>query len=156
MADAIDHQIKRLDHLQGIIQRLAGNSFLIKGWTVTLVTAILGFALKDPDKTAPLAYMAFAPIILFWGLDGYYLAIERLIRHLYNDGADALRNAAYSSTAHTLPMPSIRPLPPTFADWKDATFARATWTIYVLLAICAGAVGVGLFMRVAKTFSITT
>ena len=36
MADAIDQQLKRLDHLQGIAQRLAGNSFLVKGWAVTL------------------------------------------------------------------------------------------------------------------------
>jgi hypothetical protein len=107
MADAIDHHLERLDHLQSIVQRLAGNSFLIKGWAVTLVSAILGFALKDAGATAQLAYLALVPILLFWGLDGYYLAAERQIRDLYNDGAAALHAVSSSSTAPALPDPRL-------------------------------------------------
>src|SRR5580704_9020987 len=92
MPDVNDQQLKRLDHLQGIVQRLGGNSFLIKGWTLTLVSAVLGFALKDPATTAPLGYLALMPIILLWGLDAYYLAIERRVVSLYNNGATALSN----------------------------------------------------------------
>jgi hypothetical protein len=36
-----------LDHAQSIIERLAGNSFSIKGWAVTFVSVFLGFGVKD-------------------------------------------------------------------------------------------------------------
>jgi hypothetical protein len=150
MADAIDHHLERLDHLQGIVQRLAGNSFLIKGWTVTLVSAILGFALKDGGATAQLAYLALVPILLFWGLDGYYLAAERQVRDLYNDGAAALNAVSSSSTAPALPDPRIRPAPVGYHRWLSASSTAATVLLYLLLAFCALAVASGAFGRAAK------
>jgi hypothetical protein len=72
---------KHLDLLQGVISRLAGNAFLIKGWSVTLVTALLGLAVDG--ATPALAALALLPALMFWGLDGYFLAQERLFRGIY-------------------------------------------------------------------------
>jgi hypothetical protein len=65
---------------------MAGNSFALKGWAVTLVAGIFALASKDTDKMYFL--IAYVPILVFWGLDTYYLLQERLFRSLY----DKVRN----------------------------------------------------------------
>jgi len=55
------------------------DSFLIKGWTITLVIATL---LLKGDKYQ--AFIAFIPILVFWYLDSYFLWLERLYRRLYD------------------------------------------------------------------------
>ena len=61
---------------------MAVNSFLIKGWVVTLTAAI--FALSAKDANTKYILFAYFPIFIFWILDGYYLYQERLYRSLYN------------------------------------------------------------------------
>lgn len=73
---------KYLDLVQGVINRMASNSFALKGWAVTLVAGIFALASKESDKCYFL--IAYIPIIVFWGLDAYYLWQERLYRSLYN------------------------------------------------------------------------
>lgn len=75
-----------MEMIQGIINRMASNSFALKGWAVTLVAGIFALASKDTDKMYFL--IAYVPIIIFWGLDAYYLLQERLYRALY----DKVRN----------------------------------------------------------------
>ena len=67
--------------IQGIINRMASNSFALKGWAVTLVAGIFALASKDSDKIYFL--IAYVPIVVFWFLDSYYLLQERLFRSLY-------------------------------------------------------------------------
>jgi len=64
--------------IQDIIKRMAFNSFMIKGWAVTLVVAAL---LLRGDKYQVL--IAFIPLVVFWFLDAYFLQQERLYRELY-------------------------------------------------------------------------
>ena len=68
--------------IQGIINRMAGNSFMLKGWAVTLVAGLYALASNDTNKVYFL--VAYVPIIIFWGLDAYYLRQERLFRKLYD------------------------------------------------------------------------
>lgn len=77
----MENKIRHLEMIQGIISRMAGNSFLLKGWAVTLVAGIFALAEKDADKLYFI--IAYIPIIVFWGLDSYYLLQERLYRSLY-------------------------------------------------------------------------
>ena len=77
-----------LEMIQGVINRLSHNSFLLKGWTVILVSAL--FALAAKDKNTSFIYLAYFPSIAFWCLDGYFLWQERLFRALY----DHVRNKA--------------------------------------------------------------
>jgi len=73
---------KHLEFIQGIISRLAGNSFQMKGWNVALATAAVGFAAAK-DSRPTLSVLAVVPALAFWSLDAYYLAVERQYRDLY-------------------------------------------------------------------------
>ncbi len=76
---------KKLAHLkmvQGIVNRLSNNSFLLKGWSVILVSAL--FALAAGGTQIYFVYLAYFPAFAFWVLDGYFLHQERLFRKLYD------------------------------------------------------------------------
>ena len=74
-------KIRYLEMIQGIINRMAGNSFALKGWAVTLISGIFVLAGKDTDIMYFL--VAYIPVVVFWFLDAYYLLQERLYRALY-------------------------------------------------------------------------
>lgn len=78
----MENRIKHLEMIQSIISRMASNSFALKGWSVTLVAGIFALSSKEADKMYFL--VAYVPILVFWGLDAYYLRQERLYRALYN------------------------------------------------------------------------
>ncbi len=77
----MEKKMKHLEMIQAIISRMASNSFMLKGWAVTLVAGIFVLAGKDTDKLYFL--VAYIPVIVFWCLDAYYLLQERLYRSLY-------------------------------------------------------------------------
>ena len=76
-----ESKIRHLEMIQGVINRMASNSFVLKGWAVTLVAGIFALSAKDTDKLYFL--VAYIPVIIFWGLDSYYLLQERLYISLY-------------------------------------------------------------------------
>ena len=78
----MDKKLKHLELVQGVINRMANNSFMLKGWAVTLVAGIFALAGKDTGKLYFL--VAYVPVLVFWGLDAYYLLQERLYRSLYD------------------------------------------------------------------------
>ena len=80
--DAKEQQIKHLEAIQSVINRLAQNSFTIKGWSVVLVSAL--FALAAYKANIQFVVISLLPIFVFWFLDGYYLWQERRFRAFYN------------------------------------------------------------------------
>ena len=76
---------KELDLVQSCITRMANNSFMIKGWTLTLFVALITFFnLKDlPDIILIFALMSI--VFLFSYLDAFYLWQERKYVQLYSD-----------------------------------------------------------------------
>src|SRR5687768_9317771 len=73
---------KYLDILQSMVSRLANNSASCKQWCLTIVAAVMVFAL---DKGKPEAILAaLLPIIAFFWMDAYYLALERDVRATYS------------------------------------------------------------------------
>ena len=78
----MENKLRYMGMIQNIINRMSSNSFSLKGWAVTLVAGIFALASKEADKAYFL--IAYIPIIVFWGLDSYYLLQERLYRALYN------------------------------------------------------------------------
>ena len=78
----MEKKLKHLELVQGVITRMAGNSFMLKGWAVTLAAAIFALSAKDAEKSYFI--VAYIPIIVFWLLDSYYLQQERLYRSLYD------------------------------------------------------------------------
>lgn len=83
--DNDEKHIKHLEMIQGVINRLAGNSFAMKGWSVTLVSALIAIAVDKSDGR--FAFAALIPSVIFWILDAYFLWQERLFRSLF----DAIR-----------------------------------------------------------------
>ena len=77
-----DSTIKHLELVQGVIARLADNSFKIKSWAVALVSAVLVLSVGAAEWQYVL--VALVPALVFWGLDAYYLRQERLFRHVYD------------------------------------------------------------------------
>lgn len=78
----MENKIKHLEFIQLVITRMNVNSFLLRGWAVTLVAAVFAFSAKDSNPKYVL--ITFISTILFWILDGYYLSQERKYRDLYN------------------------------------------------------------------------
>ena len=72
--------LKAIDITQDVIKRMAHNSFLIKGWTITLV--VVALLLKGSQEHI---FLAIIPVVTFWLLDAYFLRQERLYRKLYNE-----------------------------------------------------------------------
>ena len=77
----MNNKIKHLEMIQAVINRMASNSFMLKGWAVTLVSGL--FALSAKEARLPFFFIAYIPILTFWGIDSYYLYQERLYRALY-------------------------------------------------------------------------
>lgn len=77
-----ENKRKHLEFIQLTITRMNVNSFLVKGWLVTLVAAI--FVLSE--KEANMIFLWLTPFvsILFWVLDAFFVSTERRYRSLYD------------------------------------------------------------------------
>lgn len=89
-----DLRLHHLDTLQSVINRMSQNSFAIRGWSVTLASAILAFSSTQRSVQGSLVFLALVPAWIFWGLDAYYLRQERLFRQLHDAAAHRLIDAA--------------------------------------------------------------
>jgi hypothetical protein len=78
----MENKIKHLEFIQKTINRMAGNLFFLRCWTITLITGL--FALSAKEISQNYILIAYFLILIFWILDGYFLSQERLFRALYN------------------------------------------------------------------------
>lgn len=77
---------KELDLIQGVLTRMANNSFLLKGWLISLITVVLALT-KDTlasGDTFGLYLILIFPAVVFWYLDAFFLHREKCYRELYN------------------------------------------------------------------------
>lgn len=86
----MENKIKHLEFIQNIITRMNSNSFILKGWTITLVSAL--FALAANDTNMNYVLVSYIAIPIFWILDGFYISQERQYRDLYADVAKKTQN----------------------------------------------------------------
>jgi len=77
-----ENKRSHLEMIQGVVNRLSQNSFLLKGWSVILVSALMTLAAKDANLV--FIFLAYFPALAFWFLDGYFLWQERLFQALYD------------------------------------------------------------------------
>ncbi|MES2773884.1 MAG: hypothetical protein V4722_06850 [Bacteroidota bacterium] len=76
---------KEIDLIQNIISRMAANSFLIRGWYITVLSAIIVVTRNNFIEHFAVSYWVIIVVpILFWFLDSYYLGQESLYRKLYS------------------------------------------------------------------------
>jgi hypothetical protein len=80
--ESMENKRKHLEFIQAVINRMANTSFLLKGWSITVIAGL--FALSTNERAGLLAILALVLTIVFWFLDAYFLWQERLYRELYN------------------------------------------------------------------------
>jgi len=78
----MENKLKHLEFIQATINRNSGNLFFLRGWTITLISALFALFLKESNPD--FVFIVYFPVIIFWILDGYFLSQERLFRALYD------------------------------------------------------------------------
>lgn len=68
---------KEIDLIQSCISRMAQNSFIVKGWTITLLTVIIAL-LPETFDIRLLCILGIVITSCFWYLDGFFLKTEKL------------------------------------------------------------------------------
>lgn len=129
----MERKLKHLEFLQAVINRLSNNSFLLKGWSVVLISGL--FALAAAQDNKGFALYAIAPAVSMWGLDGYFLALERNYRALY----DSVRTVAADHIDFTMT------LTPTNGnvDFFNACFSKTLLIFHgAVLITIAGAISI--------------
>jgi hypothetical protein len=121
-----DAQIKHLEFIQAVISRLANDSFLMKGWALTVAGLIFGFAADQGSWR--IAAAALLPMVAFWGLDAYFLRQERLFRRLY----DAVRQS--DPRVEPLSM-DTRGHAATVASWWATVFSGTLLPFYGVVVL---------------------
>jgi hypothetical protein len=122
-------QVKHLELIQGVVNRLARNSFVMKGWAVTLIAAVFALGIKETTPTYFL--IAFLPAFVFWALDGYYLRQERLFRKLY----DGIRKMDFEEWNEDPFIMDTRPYNDKVVPWICVCFSRTILPIYLSLVL---------------------
>lgn len=111
----MDRKLKHLEFIQGVINRLSTNSFLLKGWSVILVSAL--FALSANNSNVRFIMLAYIPAIVFWGLDGYFLSLEKIYRKHY----ERVRTKDPEDIDFSMDTSDIQG---GFNEWASATFSK--------------------------------
>ena len=115
--------------LQNVIERMAGNSAAAKAWCITLVSAIL---VVIADKHQPrFAWLALIPTLLFFGLDAYYLALERGFRESYRIFVERLHRATLKESDFY----SVKPEGNFFKLVMASLLGLSVWPFYVTLLV---------------------
>lgn len=88
---------KELDLIQGCITRMANNSFMIKGWTLTLFVALITFFNLKELSDVLLIFALIVVVFIFAYLDSFYLWQERKYVRLYSDIIEKRLNNNFSN-----------------------------------------------------------
>lgn len=105
---------------------MSTNSFLLKGWSVTLVAAL--FALAARDANTKYIVVAYLPVLAFWLVDGYFLSQERSFRALY----DKVRQRKDDEVDFSM---DVGELSKGRNSWPQALFATTLVFFYVPLVV---------------------
>lgn len=125
------NKLKHLDMIQDTIKRMANNSFLLKGWTVTLVAALIALLAKEGDYIYFI--LAFFPIVMFWSLDGYFLRQELLFRKLFDSIRVKNENEIDFSMDTSLYSKNVQ-------NWLKTCFSVTLRTFYLGMVIMVVAI----------------
>lgn len=126
--------MKHLEFIQDIIKRMAGNSFLLRGWSITLVTGLITLFVSTQDAKLKgyLLPLALFLVFIFWLLDAFYLSQERAYISLY----DEVRKKPENEIDFSL-------------NAKKYLIGRNTWTSAMLSVVFLVFYGTAMFMLLA-------
>ncbi len=122
--DGTEKVVRHLEMTQAVINRLGSNSFLLKGWSMTvIVSAVVLMARYDIQRPC-LILSLIIPILGFWILDGYFLWQERLFRKIY----DEVRCQADTDFKMDVMKHKNKPK----CSWASATFSTTLGLFYLM------------------------
>lgn len=81
-----DDKRSHLEFIQGVINRLSSNTFLFKGWSITIIGAV--FTAMIATNNNDFLWLILGIVLMFWAIDAYYLMLERGYRKLYKQVAE--------------------------------------------------------------------
>lgn len=123
-----EKKIKHLEFIQNAINRMSTNSFIIKGWCITIISAV--YALSDKESDRNFSFISYILIPIFWYLNSYFLQLERKFRLLY----DKVRMLDESNIDFTMDINKSE-----FKTKKTnlftCFFSKSLWPLYVILII---------------------
>jgi hypothetical protein len=87
-----------LQMIQGVINRMASNSFQVKGWIIALVVLTLQFVPQPNNFSLMQVVLPFAVITLAgWLFDAFFLNLERKYRWLYDQVIEARNQGDFTN-----------------------------------------------------------
>ena len=116
-----------LSIVQSVIARMASGSHSCKTWCVIITAAIL--VLGGGMAKFGHVWIAYFPVVLFLGLDMYYLALERRFRGAYNDFLRRLR----SGDVVAADLYEVEPQGSAVKQWFATLRSVSIWPFYLVL-----------------------
>ncbi len=81
-----DELFKEIDLIQNCINRMAQNSFMLKGWALTIFAGVTAFTKGENfSNSVTLICTTIIPYVCFWILDTFFLRTEKKYRKMYED-----------------------------------------------------------------------
>lgn len=121
-----NNKLKHLDYIHNTINRMSTNSFLIKGWAITIISAL--FIFSDNKMNERVLAIAILAMVVFWYLNGFFLHQERKFRALY----DKVRKLPENQIDFSMKTDE-------FKDEKysliSGIFGKTVWPLYVAIIL---------------------
>lgn len=132
---------KELELLQGVMHRMASNSFEVKKWMISLLTVLIVFK-KDEllGGNDRFCLVLLVPVLGFWFLDAYYLRTERSYRNIYDwclrhRGITDKYLFDMSTRSREFPAGTATDMNAGGGAWLMAMFASTMWPFYIIPAV---------------------
>lgn len=95
---------KEIELIQACITRMNHNSFMVKGWLLSIIAASMALLPENFNGWFLIGFLVIVTII-FWYLDGFFLYTEKLFRHKYDwvikKRAEGNEKYAFNLNPHT-------------------------------------------------------
>lgn len=139
----MEEKIKHLEFVQNVITRLNNNSFQLKGWMITIVSALM--ALYASSGKVLYIFVSILPVIIFWFIDTYYLLQERKFRGMYADIVNGkVKDFNMPIENYTFSKQNNKKY-----KYLKVLFSETMWPLYLLLilALALGGILIILFCK---------
>ena len=120
--------------MQGMIQRMAGNSSSCKLQCIVSIAAILIGVLQT--KNSDFILLAFVPLLIFLMLDTYYLSLERGFRISYDEFVGSLHKGEMQTSV----LYNVRPKGSILRGFFRSLRSVSIWALYCPLMMMVIAV----------------
>jgi hypothetical protein len=124
-AQAVEKKLKHLEFIQAVINRMANTSFMLKGWSITIIAGL--FAFSANERAIAVLWLGVLLTLVFWYLDSYFLWQERLFRSLY----DHVRTLPENQVDFDMDQMSFSKS----RSFLKAVFSMTLWPFYLLAAL---------------------